>query len=89
MTVPHRPDPTLSRDSAAGRGRRHDHRGDDVVLGGDGGALSLIGFAGCVIWLVWIVTYGVRLVRTEVATSAISTHEPMSAMAWRGSTATP
>ena len=47
---------------------------------GHGGVLSLVGFAGFVIWLVWIVTYGVRLVRTEGGTSAVGAPEPMSAM---------
>ena len=31
----------------------------------DGGALAMVGFAGFLMWLVWIVTYGVALVRRE------------------------
>jgi hypothetical protein len=41
----------------------------------------MIGFAGFVLWLVWIVTYGVRLVRTDQRTDQVSAPQPMAAMA--------
>jgi hypothetical protein len=48
---------------------------------GHGGALGMIRFAGFVLWLVWIVTYGVRLVRTDQRTDEVSAPQPMAAMA--------
>lgn len=46
-----------------------------------GGPLSMVGFAGFVIWLVWIIVYGVRLVRTDERPASAVTPEPVAAMA--------
>lgn len=48
-----------------------------------GGLLAMVGFAGFVLWLVWIITYGVQLVRTDDRPGRVSSAEntaPMAAM---------
>ena len=47
----------------------------------DGGPLAMIGFAGFIMWLVWIITYGVRLVRTGNQPGQVSTAEPTTPVA--------
>jgi hypothetical protein len=41
----------------------------------------MIGFAGFVLWLVWIIAYGVRLLRTDEQVSEASAPQPVAAMA--------
>ena len=47
----------------------------------NGGPLAMVGFAGFVLWLVWIITYGVRLVRTDDQPGLVSTEEPTTPIA--------